>query len=180
MTAIEFKEIYDKVAQAGYEEEIEWQRNLKPCDNSKDFFHETCWVIINSGMKEQIARKIWERIQIAWEDGKTASSAFNHPGKTDAIEYVRHNRVDLFYQYQLTDAKIEFLETIPFIGKITKYHLAKNLGFDCCKPDRHIVRVAAQYNQTPDEFCRSVSEKSGEKICVVDIVIWRACNLGFL
>lgn len=166
--------------EAGYSEEIRWQRELKPCATDGDFSCEAVWVILNSGMKEQIARKIWERIREAWRNDKETSTAFNHKGKVKAIDFVISNQTELFNNYRKADNKIEFLQTIPFIGSITKYHLAKNLGHDCVKPDRHLVRIAKDYNTTPDELCEAISKETGEKKCVVDIVIWRACNLGII
>lgn len=169
-----------KIIKMGYAHDVDWQTNLQPCTSAYDFHGETCWVILNSGMKEQIARKIWERINKAWQEGRDISEAFKHEGKVKAIKYVTENFQSLFDGYLKADNKIEYLQTIPFIGKITCYHLAKNLGHDCVKPDRHLVRVANMYGTTPDAFCQKIADETGEKKCVVDIVIWRACNLGFL
>jgi hypothetical protein len=176
----DFLKLLNSVVSAGYSQEIEWQRNLRPCADSEVFFMETCWVILNSGMKEQIARKIWNRIQDAWAVGQDISEVFGHTGKVAAIKYVRENKSRLFSEYLTADDKLSYLEKIPFIGKITKYHLAKNLGHDCVKPDRHLVRIAAMYGKQPDEFCEKLSEETREKKCVIDIVLWRAANLKFI
>lgn len=180
MTEKEFKLIWANVAAAGYWEEISWQQNLKPCDNGQTFLMETCWVILNSGMKEQIARKIWERIQEAWDLGIDISNVFKHKGKVAAIKLVKLTYHKLFENYLLSENKIEYLQAIPFIGKITCYHLAKNLGHDCVKPDRHLVRIAERYQTTPDALCEQLSKDTGEKKCVIDIILWRACNLKLL
>jgi hypothetical protein len=180
MESNRFIEIMGSVIGAGYGDEIEWQRELQPCDNAQNFFGETCWVILNSGMKEQIARKIWNRVQDAWAKGIDLSEVFRHKGKVAALNYVMDNHKELFDKYQSADDKISFLQTIPFIGGITKYHLAKNLGHDCVKPDRHLVRIASQYGTTPEELCENLSKETGEKKCVIDIVIWRACNLKII
>lgn len=176
----EFEEIFNKVKLSGYDHEIEWQRNLQPCHNHIDFLYETCWVILNSGMKEQIARKIWDRIRAAWADKIDISTVFKHKGKVAAIKHVRDNCRGLFDGYLAAQNKMEYLQTIPFIGKITCYHLAKNLGHDCVKPDRHLVRIANQYNTTPDELCERLSKQVGEKKSVIDIILWRACNLKII
>jgi len=177
---IYYNNLLDKFIELGYSEEIEWQRNLKPCDNDFNFMKETCWVILNSGMKEQIARKIWIKIIDAWNNGKETSEVFNHKGKVSALNYVRENYNKLFDDYIISDDKIKFLQTIPYIGKITCYHLAKNLGHDCIKPDRHLVRISNQFNMTPDELCEQISLETGEKKSVIDIVIWRSCNLKLI
>jgi len=180
MNEIEFNDIRMKVVEAGYEEEIIWQQQLKECETVADFFMETCWVILNSGMREQICRVIWNRIQEAWDNGIDISNVFNHKGKVAAIKHVKKNKERLFSEYQKAENKIDYLLTIPFIGKITCWHLAKNLGQDCVKPDRHLVRVSEVYNTTPDALCERISSMTGEKKSVVDIIIWRACNLGLL
>jgi hypothetical protein len=76
--------------------------------------------------------------------------------------------------------KLSFFESLPWIGPITKYHLAKNFGVECCKPDRHLVRIARQYDMTPDELCRKLAEETGNSVNTVDTVLWRAANLGFI
>jgi hypothetical protein len=180
MTANYFNAITQTIIEMGYEEEINWQRNLKPCDNWNNFFMEACWVILNSGMKEQVARKIWGKIQYAWSINLDISEVFGHKGKVAAIKFIKDRQALLFNEYANSKNKIEYLQTIPYIGKITCYHLAKNLGHDCVKPDRHLERIAQQYNTTPNELCEKLSKETGEKKCVIDIVIWRACNLKLI
>src|SRR5207247_691617 len=117
-------------------------------------------VILNSGMKAQIARLIWDRIQHAWNKNIDISNVFKHKGKVAAIKYVEKNYATLFENYQAAGDKIQFLKTIPFIGEITCFHLAKNLGFDCIKPDRHLVRVAKQFNTDPNTLCDNISKET--------------------
>lgn len=180
MKKSDFDLLVSELIKSGYSDEIIWQRELKPCDNAYTFFMEACWVILNSGMKEQIARKIWERVQYAWELEQDLSTVFKHKGKVKALNFVNNSRVPLFEGYLAAENKLEYLQTIPFIGKITCYHLAKNLGHDCVKPDRHLMRIAGQYNTTPDELCERLSKETGEKKCVIDIILWRSANLGWI
>lgn len=175
-----FDNLIKDIKAKGYGGDIEWQRNLKPCSNPGDFAGQTVWVILNSGMREQIARQISDKIWKAIKEGKNISTVFGHKGKVRAIEYVLENKERLFEEYEKAYHKIAYLQTIPFIGGITCYHLAKNLGHDVVKPDRHLVRIASQHNTTPDELCERISKETGERKCVVDIVIWRACNLGII
>lgn len=172
--------IVNELIMLGYQEEIEWQESLKPCDNSFDFRDETIWVILNSGMKEQIARIIINRIRLAIDEGRDISTAFNHKGKVAAIKHVRENCGKLFEGYVMAGNKIEFLQTIPYIGKITCWHLAKSLGEDCVKPDRHLVRIASGYDLTPDNLCEKLSKQTGFRKCTIDIILWRAANLKLI
>jgi thermostable 8-oxoguanine DNA glycosylase len=51
---------------------------------------------------------------------------------------------------------------------------------DFAKPDRHLVRIAKSYKLEVEEMCLNLSKQTGERIGVVDVVIWRAANLGFI
>lgn len=162
----------------GYKGEIEWAENLELCNSAIDFFAKYMWVVISSGLKNQVARIIYDRIVVAMKQGKRPSEVFKHLGKTKAIESLFKNKDREFKAYQETSDKLSFLETLPWIGKITKYHLARNLGLDFCKPDRHLVRIAKTYNTTPDVLCKRLARETGDRIGTVDLVIWRAANLG--
>jgi hypothetical protein len=175
-----YGELKSQIIQRGFADEIEWSENLRPCDDAETFFREYLWVVLNSGMKNQVARIIERRIYDAWDRGDTTTSAFGHKGKTAGIDYVRENMDRLFEEYRVAKDQTEFLVTLPWIGNITKYHLAKNLGVDCCKPDRHLARIASSYNTIPDLLCRTLSQATGDRVATVDLVIWRAANLGLV
>jgi hypothetical protein len=133
-------------------------------------------------MKEQIARKIWEKVRPAVESGASASTVFGHKGKAGAIDRVFRARDTLVPQYMGTAAaeKLDWIRALPWIGPITCYHLAKNYAVNVCKPDRHLVRIATGYGLQPTELCGALAEATGERIATVDMVIWRAANLGLV
>ena len=173
-------DIYDAVMSAGYEKEIDWSENLVPCENSVQFLQEYIWVVLNSGMKNQVARMIYERIKTAIRNGQPISSVFRHKGKAGAILNMTLAYDEIFKCYQEAESKLKFLECLSYIGKITKYHLAKNLGMDICKPDRHLMRIATKYKTTPQELCVKLSKETGFRIATIDVVLWRAANLGMI
>ena len=164
----------------GYQDDITWCETVGPCASADDFFSEFSWAVLNSGMKEQIARKIWARIRAAIARGDAVSSVFGHPGKAKAIQDVLARKEELFRGYRDAEDKLTYLESLPWIGPITRFHLAKNFGLDVCKPDRHLVRISLLYNTTPEAMCLALSELSGDRIGTVDYVIWRAANLGLV
>ncbi|MDD4997282.1 MAG: hypothetical protein PHI99_03975 [Syntrophales bacterium] len=180
MTEAEYLKLKDAIIKAGYSEEIDWSESIKNCKSADDFFNEYVWIVLNSGMKNQVARIIQKRIYDAWEQGKPTSSAFGHKGKVKAIDFVRKFRHKFFAEYQIVSDKIRYLSILPWIGEITKFHLAKNLGFDCCKPDRHLVRISKSYGTTPESLCKKLAEETGDRIATVDLVIWRAANLRLI
>ncbi len=176
----DYLELKAKVIEAGYKKEIAWAESIKPCTLAGQFFNEYIWIVLNSGMKEQIARKIFDKITLARFNGIPISDVFNHTGKVVAIERMRTHYRKTFNNYKKAEDKLAFLESLPWVGGITKYHLAKNLGIDCVKPDRHLVRIAKTFGTKPLEMCKKLSDQTGDKLATVDTVIWRAANLGFI
>jgi hypothetical protein len=168
------------LVEEGYADEIDWQTNLQPVNDPIVFRNEAIWVILNSGMKAQIARLIHTRIWQAVVDGRDISEVFKHIGKVKAIKQILSDYNSMFDGYLKASHKIEYLQEIPFIGSITKYHLAKNLGHDCVKPDRHLVRIAKTYGMNCEDMCEQLSKETSDKVSVVDIVLWRSANLGWL
>jgi hypothetical protein len=66
------------------------------------------------------------------------------------------------------------LQRFPYIGPVTAFHLAKNLGADVGKPDRHLLRMSERLGfDSVAALCETVAHESGEKAKVVDLVIWR-------
>jgi hypothetical protein len=177
MIPTEYLILKDTVIDRGYSNEIKWAEELKPCEDSFSFFIEYGWVVVNSGMKNQVAEKIWGRILDAITKEIPIFEVFKHRGKSAAIEYVWGNRYQLFKEWKAADDRLAFLQKLPWIGPITKWHLAKNLGEDVVKPDRHLVRVAEACGESPKSLCKKISEATGDRIALVDLVIWRACNL---
>lgn len=165
---------------SGYADEIAWSETIKPVADPLAFWREFAWVVLNSGMKEQIARRIWNRVRPVVEDGASAFTVFKHKGKAAAIDYVWAERARLFNCYRACadDFKLDWLESLPWIGSITKYHLAKNYGHDCAKPDRHLVRISG--TEGAHAMCARLSKATGDRIATVDLVVWRAANLGIV
>jgi endonuclease III len=131
-------------------------------------------------MKAQIALKIFKTVWNQLCSGGRPEDVFGHRGKCQAIMNVFINLDKYWNEYQSVENKIDYLENLPWIGKITKYHLAKNLGYDCVKPDRHLVRIAKSYNLNPLDMCLQISKITGDRLGLVDLVIWRAANLGLI
>jgi hypothetical protein len=107
---------------------------------AEDFLGQYVWVVLNSGMKNQVAERIYERFKL-----KRDLETIRHVGKRSAIKTALQNYQKWFNALLYADNKLSFLETLPWIGPITKYHLARNLGLDVAKPDRHLVRLANRF-----------------------------------
>ena len=181
MSPSRYAELRSAVAAAGYADEIEWAQTVKPPITDEDFAREAIWVILCSGMKAQVARIIEARVWMAINAGKSIKgNVLGKSGKAQAIDTIWRYRARFFRDFQNATDKVEFCRSIPWIGDITKWHLAKNLGVNCAKPDIHLTRVATHYQTTPAALCADLAIATGDRIATVDLVIWRACNLGIV
>lgn len=184
------------VVKAGFGDEIEWQRNLHFEDiKESDFLRESAWVILCAGMKESVVRKYFRDITFCffeWESAEKivrmkkycveyALEILNNLRKIKAIAETAQRVFDIGFNRLkaiLQDKSTEILLSFPFMGPVTSYHLAKNLGMPVAKPDRHLVRLASSLGYTNvQEFCAVISKASKEPISVVDVVLWRFATL---
>lgn len=186
----------DYVIKAGFGSEVEWQQNLLFEEvGETHFLSELAWVILCTGMKEAIVRTRFNAISFCffdWESAqkivdlqtfcyKSALHYFNHPRKINAIIKSSERIVAMGFdelKSSLNNLPLETLRRFPFVGPITSYHLAKNLGIAVAKPDRHLVRIckASGYNDV-QRFCEDISGETGDSVPVVDLVLWRYATL---
>jgi len=168
------------IVESGYGGDIEWAQTVGAPTSADLFVREYIFVVCNSGMLAQIARVIYSKVISALEAGMHPTSVFGHAGKSAGIWAVWSDREVWFSRFNEAADKVAFLESMPWIGPITKWHLAKNFGLDVAKPDRHLVRVAERYQTTPKLLCDAIAQATGDRVGTVDYVIWRACNLGLI
>jgi hypothetical protein len=180
ITTERYYELHEAVIGYGFGHEIDWSETVPPVSDSFTFWAEYGWVVMNSGMKNQIARTIWEKVRPHVLAGGSAHDVFGHKGKAAAIDRVYAYREKLLQEYlQIPESeKVSWLRTLPWIGEITCWHLAKNYGVDCAKPDRHLVRIAGA--EGTHEMCARLAQATGYRIATVDYVLWRAANLGII
>lgn len=172
--------------------ELEWQSSVQPMGFTEtEFLRQHAWVVLNSGFREAVVRKHFSYISLCfcdWESAAAivqngeacigcAASVFGNTRKLKAlVEAACAIESEGFEAFRLrveADA-ISELEKLPYIGTVTKFHLAKNLGLDVAKPDRHLLRVASRFGyEDVQRMCRDISDYCGDKIAVADLVLWR-------
>lgn len=162
------------------DDDIAWSESIEPPASPEDFALEAIFVICNSGMKNTVARRIFEKCRDALLDQQSASSAFGHAGKAGAIDKIWGDRGQLFADYMAADDKLAFCGSLPWIGGITKFHLAKNFGVDCAKPDVHLQRLADREGCTAQALCERLAAETGYRVATVDLILWRACANGVI
>jgi hypothetical protein len=131
---------------------VRWQESLsiENLDESH-FLREYAWVVLNSGFKEAIIRKRFNFISLCfcdWESAKsiaknericveTALTVFRNRKKLEAISFTANLIArDGFegFSSSLRDDVVLALRQLPYIGEVTSWHLAKNLGVDVLQP----------------------------------------------
>lgn len=184
ITAADFQRLR-QILGAQAEDDIAWAEGLRPPTDCEQFALEAIFVICNSGMKNTVARGIFERVRLALFEGRPVLEAFKHPGKAAAIEWIWAQRAPLHEILlqsagQGGDELLAFCARLPWIGGITKYHLAKNFGADVAKPDVHLQRLADREGCTAQALCERLAAATGWRIGTVDTLLWRACALGLI
>lgn len=146
-------------------------------------------------MRESVFRKkfnqiskiffYWKSAQKIYEQShrckREALLYFNNPRKIDAIIQIANHVYERGF-YKVKEAirreDIDYIIKLPYMGPATSYHFAKNIGLEVVKPDRHLKRVAKVTGySSPHALCSDIAEVTGEKISVVDLVIWRFATL---
>jgi hypothetical protein len=184
------------VIDEGYSFEVLWQANLRfDCLDETHFLKELAWVILTCGMREKVIRNIFPSISKCFYDWSSATiivknkaqcfqraiKIFNNTSKISAIISaalkIRNIGFPCFKRI-ITENPIENLQKFSYIGPVTVYHLAKNIGLPVAKPDRHLKRIAniAGYSNV-QLFCDEISKLTGDPIPVVDIVLWRFATI---
>ena len=174
-------------------EDIQHVRNILKRGIAGCTFEEFDWqyhfVVLCSYFKMQLADDLCHRY---FDSGKDISLIRN-PNKKAAFTLAKDN-LPKWYSGLFNHADtLEYLETLPMIGETTRCHLGRNIGIDCCKPDRHMIRLSeqhgyGQYKKVKEQWravtrmCTDVRDDIGnaEMIGTIDVILWWACNLRLL
>ncbi len=176
-------------------ERVAYFRNLPgPAEISDQFFlSELAWVVYNAGFREETVWAKWPGLSKAFLDFNPLRLAaapyyvtilevrrvFNHFRKARAVmDAARRVAADSPVGARLaamsTEEALAYLQTYPFIGPVTRYHLARNIGLDVVKPDRHLVRLAAFCGyETPAALVAEIAAFAGERVGVIDYILWQ-------
>jgi hypothetical protein len=180
LTLGQFRELEAVLRAKGYSDMIAWSEDVAPPADARAFAREAIYVICNSGMNFTTANGIYWRCVRALGRGRSSAEVFGHPGKTKAIDHIWRHRKVLFAGFQIAENKVAYCHTLPFIGQITKHHLAKNLGVDTIKPDGHLLRLARHEQVSAIALCERLAYLTGYKLSTIDSILWRACADGYL
>jgi hypothetical protein len=120
---------------------------LKRPDTAESLAAEIIWIILCAGRLAQAARTIERKVWAAINEERPVVEAFGYKKKADAIEYAWWERQKHFGDLNALspddiDGLLAWCDALPYVGKITRYQLMKNLGINVCKPDIWLCRLA--------------------------------------
>jgi hypothetical protein len=160
------------------------------------FYHEYVWVVHATGFSAKAVGSFLPKLMKAygeWDEcGKQPFSRVmkrvklvcNNPQKAKAIHSTAQRMVKELRSEDWNDWKIRNLSDVskigelPYIGKITRYHLGRNIGLlDCVKPDLHLVRMAEHWGfKDCEEMCRAMRKDDDIPLGIVDLALWYAAS----
>ena len=178
-------------------------RKIYPPD---EFAYHCMYVILAGGFSQKTAKKIHQTIidliKIHGASFDILIKTFNNKNKINAICKIwenRHNFCNEYYtQKSLTD-KLNYLQKLPHIGKITANHLARNLGEDVVKYDIWIQRLGCAFVNNPKlsekinngNLCTDIKTACDNMfihLCnetklprgYIDVVLWKSLQQGLI
>jgi len=182
------------VLKSQYAEELLDSPRLNTVTESA-FLCELAWVVLSAGIAEHVVRRKFPEVSNGFFNWVSASRIvasrdecfanayqhFGHDAKLNAIiasaDIVQTCGFEKIKTALLANP-IATLRQFPYIGSVTVHHLAKNLGLQTAKPDRHLSRIssAAGHNDV-EQFCKSIAAFVGDDIRTVDTVLWRYATM---
>jgi hypothetical protein len=186
----------ESVIAAGFGAEIDWQEEVLRREVTEvDVLRETAWVILSSGLAYRAVAARFPGVSRACFDWESATLIavfraecraeaiveFNHPKKIDAILDAAERIASVGAKSAISQFRqrpLDYVADFGFVGPTTKYHLAKNLGVNTVKPDRHLTRIAKSAGfESPKALCDELAALSADPVSVVDVVLWRFATL---
>ncbi|MBQ8294625.1 MAG: hypothetical protein IJX89_04545 [Alphaproteobacteria bacterium] len=171
--------------------------------NADAFASHCAYVILAGGFSQQTAKKIHKKIMnflyVSGTDFGSLIKIFNNKNKINAICKIWANRNALrdgYYALETLDDKLNYLQKLPHIGKITANHLARNLGEDVVKYDIWIQRLgcvfanknlpvdngnlSSEIKSACDDMFAHLVEQTGLPRGYIDVVLWKSLQQGLI
>lgn len=152
------------------------------------FWSEYVWTVYASGFNAKVLTKKFKGLMNAigpWHHSMPYSMLWSrvqqhiaNERKARAVDEcrfrMRSTTWDSFKQEYLSS--VDTIAQLPFIGSITKYHLARNIGYDAVKPDIHLVRLSHHLGFSDvGSMCAYLAGLHDLRVGVVDFVLWSYC-----
>lgn len=186
-------------------DEIKEILSCPPYLSPDDFASTVSYVILAGGFSQKTAKRIHKIIMEKMPENPGVDELlkiFNNKNKINAIVKIWNNREsyrDGFYKCSGLEDKLNYLQKLPHIGKITANHLARNLGENVVKYDIWIQRLGVLYGGNPglyekidngkldtgikkccDDMFEHLHKETDLPIGYIDVVLWKSCQNGLI
>lgn len=158
--------------------DLAWIRSRRSLVETFDeFYREYCYVVLASGFRARTAANLLNDIVAAEGDYERMQRVFNNGVKCRHMCSMYGQR-EQWTTLRQSLTNVDSLERLPYIGPVTKYHLARNIGLSSrvAKPDVHLVRYVRERLGDEQHSVQSLIERlasrHGETEGVVDFVLW--------
>ena len=176
-----------------------------PLLSPDEFASTVSYVILAGGFSQKTAKRIHKIIMEKMPTNPSMEDLlkiFNNKNKINAIVKIWNNRQDFckcYYACSSLEDKLNYLQKLPHIGKITANHLARNLGENVVKYDIWIQRLGVLYGgnralyqkidngkldgdikKCCDEMIEHLAQETGFPIGYIDVVLWKSCQNGLI
>jgi 3-methyladenine DNA glycosylase Tag len=179
-------------------DELQWVKDVAP-ETFEDidvqgFLGEYCWVVYAAGFRISVLQQKFDGLERAFygfdleklykmRSIKLALAVINHRPKAESfLKGAKQIYREGFsnFKARLRSNGMETLQELPYIGKITQKHLARNIGLvDVSKDDIWLKRLAKEFNAPSVEALTSfLANEFRTTEGVVDLVLWRYCADG--
>ena len=191
-----FRQAKAWIEESCYRDTLERFRGLRSEDISRDdFFAKYVYVVLASGFNVCVAQQVELKLEQALKGYdvdaiarspdrvyRDALRVFGYEGKVNAI--VNTAKLLANSDWEEVKAKLtgpshlRFMEKLGFIGPVTRYHLARNIGLlDYAKPDRWMVRLAGESGYGGDAdgvfaMVAAIQKATGERPGIIDYILW--------
>lgn len=183
-----------------YGDEMDHISSIRLANVTRDFFfQEYMWVVHATGFSAKAVGKFLPKLIPAYgpwrelgnEDFKTSFDRIklvcNNYQKAHAVWSMAKLLVGIpsderswfTFKYENLSSP-SLLTKLPYIGKITCYHLGRNIGLlDCVKPDLHLVRMAKYWGfKDCESMCREMQNNAFPDLPlgIIDLCLWYSAS----
>ena len=159
--------------------------------STTDFLEKYCWVVFASGFRNKIVKAKFPAITVVFKNFDLDALADLEPIKEDALPIQNKLKADNFlkgckmisregfdgFKSRLRAGGMDVLKELPWIGDVTKYHLAMNIGLqDTAKPDVWLKSCAEACSTIVDELVVYLADEYDMEKRMVDFVLWDYCQ----
>lgn len=179
-------------------DELQWAKGVdsQTFENLDDqrFLRQYCWVVYAAGFRANVLQQKFDDLAEAFHNFdieklnrmrsvKRVLSIINHELKAKSfLKGAKQIYQEGFssFKARLKSNGMETLQELPYIGKITQKHLARNIGLlDTSKDDIWLTRLAKRFNAPSVQALTSfLARQFRTTEGVVDLVLWRYCAEG--